>query len=73
MTPEEYLKRPYTYCLIWDEGSKTWTGTIKEFPGCITQTGIGEDALERLYWAALDWIAAALDLGQKIPEPEVSE
>ena len=69
MTPAEYLKRPYSWCFIWDNDSMTWTGTIKEFPGCITQVGIGEDGLKNLYDAAHDWIAAALDQGQEIPEP----
>jgi hypothetical protein len=26
MTPEEYIKRPYTYTLIWDEESQLWFG-----------------------------------------------
>ena len=70
MTPAEYLKKPYHYVLVWDEESQTWTGTVKEFPGCISQ-GDTRTVLGKLYKAAEDWIAAALDLGQEIPEPEV--
>ena len=69
---KEIMKRPYTYCLIREAGSGIWTGTIKEFPGCIAQDN-GYDIIESLYSTALDWIAAAQDLGQKIPEPEVQE
>ena len=70
MTPEEYLKRPYHFILVWDDESKTWTGTVREFPGCIAQGYSVMGVCENLWHAALDWIAAALDLGQKIPEPE---
>lgn len=73
MTPAEYLKKPYHFILVWDEESRTWTGTIKEFPGCINQKSHWTDTLEGLYWAARDWITAALDQGQKIPEPEVEK
>ena len=69
MTPEEYLKKPYHYILVWDEESKTWTGKVKEFPGCVVQAD-NWNIINRLDQAALDWIAAALDLGQEIPEPE---
>jgi predicted RNase H-like HicB family nuclease len=69
MTPEQYLELPYTYCLVWNQESKTWTGTIKELPGCIAQ-GYTAEILDNLWYAALDWISAALDLGQKIPRPE---
>ena len=72
MTPEEYLKRPYTFCSVWDEESRTWTGTVKEFPGCIAQ-GDSWSIVWKLRIAARDWISAAQDLGQEIPEPEVEE
>ena len=69
MTPAEYLKRPYSWCLVWDTESKTWTGRILEFPGCIAQADSADILLMDLKQAAHDWIAAALDLGQEIPEP----
>ncbi len=68
MTPEKYLKRPYTYCLVWDEESQTWFGKIKEFLGCFAQSD-AKDILRSLSLAAEDWIAAALELGQEIPGP----
>lgn len=69
MTPAEYLKLPYTFCLIWDEESKTWTGTVQEFPGCIAQSEYIDEILMSIREAARDWVAAALELGQEIPEP----
>jgi predicted RNase H-like HicB family nuclease len=70
MNPIEYLRRPYHYIFVWDDASRTITGTIKEFPGCIAQGAFIEECWYHLYDAAIDWIAAALDLGQEIPEPE---
>ena len=70
MTPEEYMGKPYTYCLVYDSESDTWTGTLKEFPGCIAQADTGAECLWQLDRAAIAWIEAALDIGQEIPEPE---
>lgn len=76
MTPEDYLKRPYTRCYVPD-GEGGYTFFMLEFPGCIIKVErdpIDDAALEYgeilLEQAALEWIAAALDLGQEIPEPE---
>jgi predicted RNase H-like HicB family nuclease len=68
--PEEYLKRPYHYILVWDEESQTWAGKVKELPGCLAQGESWAFTMVRLRSAALDWIAAALDLGQEIPGVE---
>lgn len=73
MTPKAYMERPYTYCLTYDSESRTWTGKIKELPGCIAQGDTIWTAFNHLYWSALGWIAAALELGQEIPEPEESQ
>lgn len=70
MTPEEYLKKSYSYCLIYDDESMTWHGKVLEFPGCFAQNLTPFETMEDLQWAALDWIAAALDQGQEIPEPK---
>ncbi len=65
----KYIARPYHFVLVWDEESLTWSGSVKEFPGCFAQ-GDSLNIIGRLDEAAQDWIAAALDLGQEIPEPE---
>jgi predicted RNase H-like HicB family nuclease len=69
MKPGEYLELPYHYILVYDNVSKTWTGTVKEFSGCIAQ-GDACSLVFNLRRAAKHWIAAALELGQEIPEPE---
>ena len=70
MTPEEFLRRPYTRVLIPDSESGTFAAMIPEFPGCITQGDTPSDAYARLHEAALAWIEAAQDLGQPIPDPQ---
>lgn len=73
MTPEEYLKRPYHWCFVPLFSGSQFNGyyvCIKEFPGCLAEGDTLDEAWDNLHDAALDWIAAALDLGQEIPEPE---
>lgn len=69
LSPEDYLKRPYTRQIIPDEESGTYTARMKEFPGCITQGNTEQEAYGNLEDAAKNWIEAALDLGQEIPPP----
>ena len=69
LSPEDYLKLPYTRILIPDEESGTFTAEIIEFPGCISQADTPEEAYKRLEEVAKSWIEAALDLGQEIPSP----
>ena len=70
MTPEEFLRRPYTRALIPDTESGTFAAMIPEFPGCISQGDSPQEAYARLHEAALAWIEAAQDLGQPIPDPQ---
>lgn len=67
MTPREYLKLPYSYCFVYDNG--TYIGYVLEFPGCITEGAGLEETWIALHGAAYSWIEAALDLGQEIPKP----
>jgi predicted RNase H-like HicB family nuclease len=63
------LMRPYARIVIPDDESGTFTATILEFPGCVTQGATAEEAYANLEKAAAAWIDAALDLGQEIPDP----
>lgn len=71
-SPEDYLKLPYARMLIPDEESGTFMAEIVEFPGCISQGDNAQEAFERLEEVAINWIEAALDLGQEIPPPSIS-
>lgn len=68
MEPTEILQRPYSRLLIPDE-SGSYTAEIFEFPGCMAVGATAAEALENLEEVAIDWVAAALEQGQDIPEP----
>ena len=73
MKPSEYLMLPYSWCYVpvYADGEFCgYTAYIREFPGCIIEGDNLFVAEASLRNAACDWIAAALDLGQTIPEPE---
>jgi len=67
--PDEILRAPYSRVVIPDQETGTFTARILEFPGCVAQGDSVEEAYEKLQGAAESWLEAALDLGQKIPDP----
>lgn len=66
-TLEDYLALPYTLEIIPDEGA--WFVQIKELRGCMTQVDEWDEILPMIEDAKRLWIEAALERGQKIPEP----
>ena len=68
MEPTEVMKRPYTRILIPDSDGR-FTAEIMEFPGCVAFGDSAADAIARLEEVAVDWIAAAVEQGQDIPDP----
>lgn len=64
-----YLSRPYSRVLIPDPETSTYTARILEFAGCVAQGSTPEEAYDRLEQAAMDWLTAAMDLGQEVPAP----
>jgi predicted RNase H-like HicB family nuclease len=70
-TPKDYLKMPYARLLI-PEAEGGYSAEILEFPGCYSSGSTAEEALRNLEDAAINWLEAALSLGQSIPEPSDS-
>jgi len=68
MEPNEILKRPYARVLT-PEPDGQYTAEIMEFPNCVASGDDAADALSKLEQVASDWIAAALEQGQDIPDP----
>lgn len=64
----EILKRPYARVLT-PESDGQYTAEIMEFPNCVAFGPSASEALASLEHVAADWIAAALEQGQNIPEP----
>ena len=63
-----YLKLPYARVLV-PESDGTFRGEILEFPGCFATGDNPNETLVNLEEAASDWVKAAIDGGQTIPEP----
>jgi antitoxin HicB len=68
MDTAELLKKPYARMVLPDTDG-TFTAEIVEFPGCIASGRTPAEALATLEEVAVDWVAAALEQGQEIPEP----
>src|SRR5436853_7715440 len=68
MTAADILKMPYSRVVVPDENG-TFTSEIFEFPGCIAVGDTAADALASLEEVATDWVSAAREQGQDIPEP----
>ncbi len=66
---EALLEAPYARVVIPDVETGTFAARVLEFPGCVAQGDSAAEAYENLEGAAKDWLIAALDLGQTIPEP----
>lgn len=68
MASADILRKPYARLVIPDEDG-TFSAEIVEFPGCIAVGSTAAEALTNLDETAVDWINAALEQGQDIPEP----
>jgi predicted RNase H-like HicB family nuclease len=68
MDPIEILKQPYARVLTPEQDGH-YTAEILEFPGCVAYGDSSNDALGNLEEVAAEWIAAAIEQGQNIPEP----
>lgn len=65
---EAYLKRPYTRLVVPEEDG-TYRGEVLEFPGCFATGDTPAEAYAELEATAADWLRAAMERGQPIPEP----
>jgi predicted HicB family RNase H-like nuclease len=63
----EYLRLPYSRFVVPDEDA--YRAEILEFPGCIAVGDTDVEALQSLSEVAINWIEAALEMGQEIPQP----
>lgn len=70
-SPEDYLKEPYARVLI-PEAEGGFSAEILEFPGCYSFGDTAGETMRNLEDAAFNWIEAALEQGQTIPEPFAS-
>lgn len=48
---------------------ETWFGRVVEFEGCMAEGETRDDLMNSLNDAKWDWIAAKLEMGERIPKP----
>ena len=64
-----YAALPYEISVI-PSAEGGYVATIPDLPGCITQGDTRLDVLEMIEDAKICWLEAALDMGQRINEPD---
>ena len=66
---QDYCNKPYRIEIIPDPYEGGYTVAYPELPGCVTCGETLESALKNAEDAKREWIYAALEDGQEIPEP----
>lgn len=69
-TLEEYVALPYRMEIVEDRDEGGFTVSFPDLPGCITCGETVETAVANAQDAKRAWIAAALEDGVEIPEPD---
>ena len=68
-TIDYYLKLPYKLEIVPDIDEGGFVARYPELPGCITAGDTLEAVVKNLNDAKIEWITAALEDGNTIPEP----
>lgn len=71
-TLRQYLDLPYRVSVVREEnarGKAAWTASVEELPACLASGASPEEAVHRVRKAMEQWIAAALERNEEIPEP----
>lgn len=63
-----HLSKPYSFCFVREQGG-SYSAYVREFQGCYSQGESLGEAYYNLTDAAMNWIMAATEMGQDIPEP----
>jgi antitoxin HicB len=72
---DRYLDLPYHVTLVRDpDGNGAgWTAGVEELPGCSSQGGTPDEAVNGIRQAMAAWITGALDEGRAVPEPKTAD
>jgi len=68
-TIDYYLKLPYKLEIVPDMDEGRFAARYPELPGCITVGDTLEAVVKNVNDAKIEWITAALEEGNTIPEP----
>lgn len=67
---EDYLKLPYRMELVEDPDEGGYVVSFPDLPGCLSEGETVEEAVKNATDAKKEWLAAALEDGYDIPEPQ---
>jgi predicted RNase H-like HicB family nuclease len=56
-----------------DGNGAGWTAGVEELPGCSSQGGTPDEAVNGIRQAMAAWITGALDEGREVPEPKTAD
>ncbi len=70
MTLNEYMELPYRMEVVPDKEEGGYAVMFPELPGCMTCGETLEEAVSSAENAKREWLLAALEEGQEIPEPD---
>lgn len=70
MTLNEYIEMPYRMEIVPDQEEGGYAVMFPELPGCVTSGETLESAVSNAEDAKKEWLLAALEEGQQIPEPD---
>jgi len=64
--------RMYKYEVIvwWSEKDQAYIAEVPELPGCMSDGGTYEEALQNIQIIISEWVETAKELGREIPEPK---
>jgi predicted RNase H-like HicB family nuclease len=68
---DRFLELPYHIVLMRDEsgGEEAWLARVEELPGCEARDETADGAARAISEAMEQWVTAALEKGEAIPEP----
>lgn len=67
---KDYLKLPYRMELVEDPDEGGYVVSFPDLPGCLSEGETVEEAVKNATGAKKEWLAAALEDGYEIPEPQ---
>ena len=70
---EQYMSKNYKVVLLMDEAETGYCAFHRELKGCMTCGATIESTLQNLVDAKREWLAAAIEDGIDIPEPDSNE
>jgi predicted RNase H-like HicB family nuclease len=70
---KRYSALPYRFECHFDPDDEVWVVRYPELQGCVAHGATVQEALKRAESFKLEWIEAALESGDPVPEPKMQE